>query len=186
MSDEQIVALFHERKEAAIAETAGKYGKYFYYIAYQILHNEQDSEECVNDTYLRAWNTIPPQKPKNLSAFLGKITRNLALDKYKYDSREKRGGGQILVALDELDECITSANDTEKIISDKELTDALNRFLAGLPVRKRQIFLRRYWYFSTISEIAKDFGMSESNVKIILHRTRRELKIYLEMEGIID
>ncbi len=185
MDDRQIVALFWHRAEAAIAEAAKKYGTYCRYIANQILENEQDSEECVNDALLRAWNAIPPQKPENLAAFLGKITRNLALDRYKYNHREKRGSGQVVLALEELDQCIPGGKDPEQLLSDRELTEVLNGFLAGLPLRKRQIFVRRYWYFSSIREIAGAYHMSESNVKIILMRTRRELKQYLEKEGIV-
>ncbi len=185
MHDRQIIELFYERSESAIPKTAERYGKYCYSIAYQILHNEQDSEECVNDTYLRAWNTIPPQKPNNLATFLGKITRNLALDKYKYYNREKRGSGHTMVALDELEECIPAIKDTEQIISDKELVDTLNLFLARLPLKKRKIFVRRYWYFSTINEIAKEYDISENNVKVILLRTRKELKRFLEKAGVV-
>lgn len=185
MNDQQIIELFMERSESAIAQTENKYGKYCYCIAYNILRNEQDSEECVNDTYLRAWNAIPPQNPNNLAAFLGKITRNLALDKYKYNNSEKRGNGRPALALDELDECLPAENDIEKTVSDKELIAALNSFLAGLPREKRQVFVRRYWYLSSIREIAADFGMSESKTKVMLLRTRKALKSYLEKAGIV-
>ncbi len=184
MDDKQIIDLFFERSEAAISKTADKYGKYCYHIAYNILHNEQDSEECVNDAYLRVWNAIPPQNPNNLMTFLGKITRNLALDRYKYQNREKRGGGQTALVLDELDECIGTANDIEQVINDRLFADTLNLFLAELPPKKRQIFVRRYWYLSSISEIAKDFALSENNVKVILLRARNELKRFLKKAGI--
>ncbi len=184
MDDTQIIELFYKRSENAISKTAEKYGKYCYYIAYSILRDVQDSEECVNDTYLRAWNLMPPQKPNNLQTFLGKITRNLALDRYKYNNRDKRGGGQVGLVLEELDECIPARNDPEQAIMDKELIETLNLFLAGLPSRKRQIFIRRYWYLSPISEIAEEFCVSENNVKVTLFRTRNELKIFLEKAGI--
>ncbi|MBO5071055.1 MAG: sigma-70 family RNA polymerase sigma factor [Roseburia sp.] len=184
MDDRQIIELYHERSEAAISETADKYGRFCHYIAVNILHNEQDSEECVNDTWLRAWNAMPPQRPNKLSAFLGKITRNLALDKYKFYSREKRGGGQVAFALEELAECVPAPNNTEQAVTDKMLVSILNEFLATLPAEKRKIFVRRYWYLSPVVEIAKDFSLSESNVKIILHRTRAKLKHVLEKEGI--
>ncbi len=185
MNDNEIIELFMERSETAISQTEKKYGKYCYYIAHNILHNKQDSEECVNDTYLRAWNAIPPKRPNNLATFLGKITRNLALDKYKYNNSEKRGNGQSVLALDELNECIPAENDIEKAVSDKELAATLNSFLAGLPKEKRQVFVRRYWYLCSISEIANDYAISESKTKVMLLRTRKELKYYLEKAGIV-
>lgn len=185
MDDRQIIELYNERSEAAISETADKYGKYCHYIAYNILFNEQDSEECVNDTWFRAWNTIPPQQPNKLSAFLGKITRNLALDKYKFYNREKRGNGQTALVLEELGECISAGNRTEQEVEERQLVEVLNTFLRSLPSEKRRILVRRYWYLSPVKEIAKDFAMSESSVKTILHRTRIKLKHFLEKEGIV-
>ncbi len=185
MDDKQIIDLYIERSENAISETADKYGKYCHHIAYNILYNTEDSEECVNDTYLRAWNNIPPQIPEQLKAFLGKITRNLALDKYKYYNRGKRGNGQVVLALDELQECVPALSDVEQAITDRELVQILNRFLAGLPADKRKIFMRRYWYLSPIKEIASDFAMSESKVKMLLYRVRCDFKQVLEKEGIV-
>ncbi len=185
MDDRQIIELFNERSEAAISETADKYGKYCHYIAYNILYNEQDSEECVNDTWFRAWNTIPPQQPNKLSAYLGKITRNLALDRYKFYNREKRGKGQTNLVLEELSECISAGNSTEQEIDARLLVESLNTFLRSIPSQKRRILVRRYWFLSPINEIARDFEMSESSVKTILHRTRIKLKHFLEKEGIV-
>lgn len=185
MEDRQIIELYNERSEAAISEIADKYGKYCHYIAYNILYDEQDSEECVNDTWFRAWNTIPPQQPNKLSAFLGKITRNLALDKYKFYNREKRGNGQTALVLEELGECISAGNRTEQEVEERQLVEVLNTFLRSLPSEKRRILVRRYWYLSPVKEIAKDFAMSESSVKTILHRTRIKLKHFLEKEGIV-
>ena len=185
MDDKQIIELFHERSETAISETANKYGKYCYTIAYHVLYNVEDSEECVNDTYLRAWNAIPPQYPEKLSAFLGKITRNLALNKYKYYLREKRGNGKNELVIDELNECIPASHSTEEAVEETLLVEVLNQFLYSLPKHKRNIFLRRYWYLSSIQEIAKDYGFSESKVKMILLRTRNKLKQFLEKEGIV-
>ncbi len=185
MDDKQIIELYNERSETAISETANKYGRYCYHIAYNILYNAQDSEECVNDTYLKTWETIPPQCPNKLSVFLGKITRNLALNRYKYYTREKRGGGQTFLALDELSECIPAVDNTEQATDEQELIDVLNRFLRSLPTEKRIIFLRRYWYLSSIKEIADDFGISESKVKMTLLRTRNALQQVLEKEGIV-
>lgn len=185
MEDERIIELYWARSEDAISETSNKYGSYCRQIAWNILYSSEDSEECVNDTYLRVWNTIPPHKPNKFSAFLGRITRNLALDRYKKLTADKRGNGQVTLALDELAECIPSADNTESAADDIALTDVLNRFLASLPAEKRKIFMRRYWYLSRIKEIAADFGMSESKVKMILMRTRNELKEILEKEGIV-
>ena len=184
MEDRQIIELYHERSETAILESANKYGSYCYYIAYHILYNEQDSEECVNDTYFRAWKVIPPQCPNKLSAFLGRITRNLALDRYKYYNREKRGNGQMALILDELQECVSTSNHTEQVLEEKMLVEVLNHFLHGLPKEKRMMFLRRYWYMSSIKEIAKDYELSEGKVKMILLRIRNKLKQVLEKEGI--
>ena len=184
MTDQEIISLFFSRSENAIAQTAKKYGKYCHTIAYHILKNHEDSEECVNDTYLKAWKTIPPQKPNYLSAYLGKITRNTALHRYAKQTAKKRGTGEFPLALDELSECIPSTENTEKTLLEEELTRMLNTFLTELTTETRNIFLRRYWYFSSIQEIARDFGMKESNVRVILFRTREKLKIFLEKEGI--
>ena len=183
MDDRQIINLFNERSEAAISETAAKYGKYCHAIAYNILYNEEDTEECVNDTYLKAWETIPPQEPNILSAFLGKITRNLAISKYRYYNSKKRGNGQVTLALEELAECIPSQSSTEQAVSDKLLVEAINRFLEELSLEKRKVFLQRYWYLHSVSEIAKEFSISESKVKMILLRVRGKLKQFLEKEG---
>ena len=185
MDDRQIIELYHERSETAISETADKYGKYCFYIAYHILYNEQDSEECVNDTYLRAWGAIPPHYPNNLSAFLGKITRNLALNRYRYYMREKRRMEQTSLVIDELQECVPAFDNTEQAVEEKLLVEVLNRFLYGLPVEKRMMFLRRYWYMSSIREIAEDYEISEGKVKMTLLRIRNKLKQTLEKEGIV-
>ena len=185
MDDRQIIELYNERSETAISETADKYGKYCYYIAYHILYNEQDSEECVNDTYLKTWQAIPPQCPNKLSAFLGRITRNLALNRYRYYIKEKRGYGQTSLVLDELQECVPAGNSTEQAIDEKLLVEVLNRFLYELPIEKRMMFLRRYWYLSSIKEIAEDYEISEGKVKMTLLRIRNKLKQTLEKEGIV-
>lgn len=184
MEDRQIVALYRARSENAISETAKKYGRYCLKIAMNILHSHEDSEECVNDTYLRAWNVIPPQNPKKLSAFLGRITRNLALDCYASRTAQKRGGGQLPLALEELQECIPASESTEHAVTEAQLTEALNRFLSALSPQTRQIFVQRYWYFNSIREIASALSLGESKVKMTLLRTRNELKAFLEKEGI--
>lgn len=184
MEDKQIVDLYWARSENAISETDKKYGRYCYYIAYNILHNNEDSEECVNDTYLNAWRAMPDQRPNKLTAFLGIITRNLSLSRWELCHAKKRGSGQIPLALDELHECIPSSDSTEQIVDDLVLVDVFNRFLASLSKEKRVIFMRRYWYLSPIAEIAEDCSMSESKVKMSLFRLRKALKQALEEEGI--
>lgn len=184
MEDRQIIELFWKRSENAILETANKYEKYCYYIAFNILHSREDSEECVNDTYFKAWEIIPPQRPEKLSAFLGKITRNLSINRFKQRNAKKRGEGQYVLALEELQECIPSMICVEQAMEDKELVVVFHRFLDGLSVEKRKIFMRRYWYFSQVKDIASEYGMSESKVKMSLMRTRKELKEFLEKEGV--
>ena len=184
MEDTQIVDLYWARSETAITETADKYGRYCYSIAYGVLHDDGDSEECVNDTWMSAWGAMPDQRPAKLSPFLGRITRNLSLKRWERNSAKKRGAGQVPLALDELSDCIPTDGDAERIADDITLTDALNRFLASLDSDKRKIFMRRYWYFSPVAEIAADFGVSESRVKMTLLRCRKELKKHLEKEGV--
>ena len=185
MKDNQILDLYRQRSENAISETEKKYGNYCYSIAYNILLNEEDAQECVNDTYWNAWNTIPPQHPRKLRTFLGKLTRNNSLNRYKYNTAMKRGNGQVPIALDELAECIPSYSNVEKAIADKELLKVLNRFLAGLSKENRRIFMRRYWYLYSIKEIARDYAITESKVKMSLLRSRQKLKILLEKQGIV-
>lgn len=184
MEDSQIIDLYLARSEHAISETASKYGKYCSYIAYNILHNAEDSEECVNDTYMKAWGIIPPHRPNCLSAFLGKITRNLALDRYKHHAAAKRGFNRVQLALEELEECLPTSGNVEQIVGDMALTELLNAFLDGLSPEARKLFMRRYWYFSTIKEIASYYAMSEGKVKMSLLRSRNELKRLFEKEGI--
>ncbi len=184
MEDNQIVDLYWARSEKAISETANKYGHYCYYIANNILHNKEDSEECVNDTYLNAWNAMPDQRPNKLPAFLGRITRNLSLQRWEKYTAGRRGAGQVPLALDELQDCIPETDNTDHIVDDLMLADLLNRFLASLTAEKRIIFMRRYWYFSPVAEIASDLAVSESKVKMSLLRSRNELKLLLMKEGI--
>lgn len=184
MEDKQIVDLYWARAENAISETADKYGKYCHYIAYNILHNNEDSEECVNDTYLAAWNAMPDKRPDKLSAFLGKIIRHLALKCWERYNAEKRGSGQVMLALDELQECIPATDNEDRIVDNLVLAEVFNRFLSSLPKEKRMIFMRRYWYMSPVAEIAENYSISESKVKMSLLRTRSELKLFLEKEGV--
>lgn len=184
MEDEKIIQLYWQRSEDAIAETAVKYGSYCSNISYGILRNPQDAEECVTDTYLRAWNTMPPEKPRYLAAFLGKIVRNLSLDRYRKNTALFRGGGQIRLVYEELAQTIPSRHTVETITEEAELTQILDRFLWSLPKEKRKVFLLRYWYFRSQAEISQQLGISEAKVRSMLHRLRKELKANLEQEGI--
>lgn len=185
MDDNKIIKLYTERSEKAISETAVKYGRYCHYIAFNILRNNEDSEECVNDTYLRAWNSIPPKYPDRLQTFLGKITRNLSLNKYEKLTAGKRGSGQIPLILDELTECIPAAGSVEKIAEDMLIKNTVDRFLDELPAETRKIFVRRYWYMNSIREISDEYAIKESKVTVTLFRTREKLKKFLEKEGIM-
>ncbi|WP_426351028.1 RNA polymerase sigma factor [Alloiococcus sp. CFN-8] len=185
MEDKQIVDLYWARSESAISETADKYGRYCYYIAFNILYNDEDSKECVNDTYMKAWGAMPTHRPNKLSTFIGKITRNLSLHKYEKYTAEKRGAGQVPLALDELKECVPSWDRVEQAVDDMVLIEIFNSFLGDLSIETRKIFMRRYWYLSSIKEIAADFKVSESKVKMSLLRTRKKLKQILEKEGVV-
>jgi len=186
MNDEQIITLYWDRSESAIAETAAVYGRYCHKIAMNILANNEDAEECVNDTYIRAWSSIPPERPNKLSAFLGRITRNLALNVWEKHRAEKRGGGQFDVVLSELEELLSDAGSSvERQIEATSITESLNRFLTEQSDVNRRLFVRRYWHTDKLVEIAVDMGMSVSKAKSILFRMRKNLKIHLEQEGII-
>lgn len=184
MEDNRIIDLYWSRSEQAISETDRKYGRYCRRIADNILSNEMDAEECVSDTWLKAWHTIPPQRPGKLAVFLGTITRNLALDRWRSGKTQRRGGGQLHMALEELGECVAARGGEEQWIEDMVLTELLNRFLAALPQESRIIFLRRYWYLCSVKEIADGMRLSESKVKMSLHRSRNKLRELLEREGI--
>lgn len=181
MEDFQIIELYWQRDERAISESQAKYGIYCGTIANNILHSAQDAEECVNDTWLRAWHAIPPEKPNRLSVFFGRITRNLAIDKYRSSHSQKHGGGQIALCLDELGECIGEEHPIEDTLACREL---LHRFLHALPERSRTLFLLRYWYFMPVAEIAAYCGISEGAVKMKLQRMREKLRIELKKEGV--
>lgn len=185
MEDEQIVTLYWNRDETAIQETQAKYDRYLTKIACNILADMEDSRESVNDTYLAAWNTMPPRRPNILSAFLGKLTRYISLDRWKKCSAQKRGGGQVALSLEELEECISGGDDPEKEVDRKELLRYLNRFLDALPETQRKVFVCRYWYLESIPEIAARFGFSESKVTAMLHRLREKLRARLQQEGLL-
>lgn len=181
MDDTQIVDLYWARSETAIAETEKKYGRYCHYIAYRILNSDEDAREVVNDTYLKAWETIPPQRPSPLKPYLGTISRRLALNRYTAQNAQKRGG-QVALALEELAECIPNEDSGTELGESLALRQALNEFLRRLPRKTRKVFVRRYWYADTIAEIAEQYSMKESAVAMLLFRTRHKLKDYLEKE----
>lgn len=181
MEDNEIIELYWKRNEVAIPETDKKYGKYCSKIAHNILTNIEDSEECVNDTYLRVWNAIPPKRPSVFKAFLAKITRNLALDKYDSKSAQKRNNSMDLV-YEELEDCIPT-NSIDKEIEYNELVKELNMFLENLSKEKRVVFLERYWYMSSIKDIATKYKQKEGKTKMELLRMRNALRKYLEERG---
>jgi len=183
MDDSQIIALYFQRKEQAISATAIKFGSYCMSVAANILRDRRDAEEAVSDAWMDAWNTIPPTRPRSLRAFLATLTRRRALDRYDTLSAEKRGGGQVEVALEELGEC-ASLQDPQKEMEASELAAYIASFLRGIPASDRKVFVCRYWYFDSIEVIAEQFGFSKSKVKSMLHRTRGKLRKYLEKEGI--
>lgn len=186
MDDRAIVELYLARSESAVSETAKKYGDYCYGIAFNILRDKSDSDECLNDTYLKAWESIPPQKPDKLGAYLGRITRNLALNRLKYINAQKRAGGEAALALDELSECIASQSNVEKELDDKALAALFDEFLSSLKDDARYMFTRRYWYLEPVKRIAQNVGASESKVSMSLHRSRLKLKELLEKEGFFN
>lgn len=183
MDDNSIIRLYWDRNDQAISETSKKYGRYCRTIAKNILNSEEDAEECVNDTYLNAWNSMPKYWPEQLSTFLGKITRNLSFNKYKHNHAKKRGGGEIELILDELTDCVSDVDDVEQIIDRRELEKSINLFLRSLSAKKRNIFVCRYWHADSVSEIAKDYGMLQGTVLKTLERTRKQLKEYLTERG---
>lgn len=185
MEDKRIIALYLERNTAAIEQTAERYGVYCKTIARNILGNEQDAEECVNDTLLAAWNSIPPNRPGNLSAYLGKLTRTKAIDRRRAMRAEKRGGGTVTVALEEIAELLPSGNGLEQEVLQQELSHALHRFLASLGQAERSVFLARYWYFEDVNGICIRFGYRRSKVDSMLHRSRDKLRRFLQKEDLI-
>lgn len=186
MDDSLIIRLYEERNEKAISETDKKYGKLCKSIAYNILFNEQDSEEALNDTYFKAWNSIPPMKPKILSSFLGRITRGISIDKLRRRTSEKRGKGEYELTVSELESCIPSKySSPENDIEAQALTEIINGFLEKLSPSERKVFVCRYWYFDSVHSISTQFGYSESKTKSMLFRTRNRLREILEKEGYV-
>lgn len=183
MDDQMIVALYFDRDQKAIEETNKKYGRYCHTIAYNILSNNEDAEECVSDTWLRAWNAIPPQRPNKLSIWLGKITRNLSLTRLEFYSRKKRGGGQRETVFSELEDCIGGNDTPEDMIITQELAAAISDYVRTLPQESRIAFIGRYYYFHKVRDISKHLGIRESKTNTLLYRARIGLKLYLLEKG---
>ncbi len=185
MEDIQIVGLYLNRSDQAIAETERKYGAYCRSIARNILGDARDADECVSDAWLSTWNSIPPQKPEALGAYVGKLTRRKAIDCLRVKQRIKRGGGTVTLALEELDECIPAGAAVEDTVFRRELGATIRRFVGTLGTAERNVFLLRYWYVCPVAEIAARLGFSQGKVKSMLYRTRGKLRAFLEKEAII-
>jgi len=183
LDDTKIVQLYWDRDEQAIPATYEKYESYCISIAKNILGNKEDAEECVNDTYLHAWNSMPPHRPSILSTFLGKITRNLSFNRYKHNTADKRGGGELPAVLDELSDLVSGSDDVEQEFYTNELVKVIDTFLDTLSPEKRSVFICRYWYTDSISEIAVRYGMKEGAVSMTLNRLRQKLHNYLSERG---
>lgn len=184
MEDEKIIDLYWERNQMAITQTDQKYGRYCRHIAGNILYDREDCEECINDTWFKAWNSMPEERPRILSAFLGAITRNLSLDCYRRKHSAKRGGGEITYIFDELTDC-AGGDEPLAHVQQRELAEAISRFLAGLDAESRVIFVRRYWYMDRVGEIAERLGISDSKTKSSLFRSRKKLRSFLSEEGLL-
>ena len=185
MEDTGIIRLYEERSEQAISETKSKYAALCSRVAQKILGNPQDTEECVSDVLMQTWNAIPPAKPDNFPAFLTVLTRNAALTRYRSETREKRGGGQVPVLLDELAEVVPADDSVEEAVDGRLLKETLSRFLDGLSADARTVFVRRYISMMPVAEVAAEYGMTESKVKVSLMRTRKKLGAYLRKEGLL-
>lgn len=183
MTDTEIISLYWSRSDRAIAETDAAYGGYCYAVAYGVLSNREDAEESVNDSYLAAWNAMPPTWPDSLKAFLGKLCRRVSLSRLRKNLAAKRGGGEAVLAVEELSECLPSSFDTEGAVEAKELAGAIDRFLGTLPEEERNLFLARYWFVTPLRTLASRLGVKESSLKTRLYRSRQRLRAFLEKEG---
>ena len=184
MDDNEIIDLYWARSQQAIAESERKYGAYCRTVARNILSRTEDAEECVNDTWLRAWNVMPPQRPALLQAFFGRLTRNLSLDRWRRDRAQKRGGSQVELALEELEDCLAARDRVDEAMDAQTTADLISGFVRGLAQQDRVLFVRRYWHLDDIQTLAKRMGMGQSQVKSRLHRIRQRLKAELEKEGV--
>lgn len=185
MEDQEIINLYYDRSQQAIIETSSKYNAYCMHVAKAILGDAEDAKECVNDTWLKAWNTIPPQKPENLATYLGKIVRNTSIDCMRTQTRKQRGGCNRHVVFEELQECIVYRGNVECEVEGRELTEKINIFLGTLSTFERNVFVCRYWYLDSIRDIALAAQASESRIKSVLFRLRKKLRKYLTEEGMI-
>lgn len=183
MEDQQIVELYWHRDQLAIEHTQRKYGRYLAKVAYHILYDLEDCAESVNDTYMAAWNAMPPHRPQSLCAFLSKLTRRISIDLLRKKQSAKRGGGEYETSLEELAQCLPGGQDPEDTVNSRELVKTIEQFLLTLPERTRNVFIGRYFYMDSVKEVARYCGLSESNTKVILHRTRTALSEYLKEEG---
>jgi RNA polymerase sigma-70 factor (ECF subfamily) len=183
VEDAKIVELYWLRDQQAIAQTQAKYGAYLTKVAMNILCDREDSDESVNDTYLAAWNAMPPHRPQALCAFLSKLTRRIAVSLLRKKQSLKRGAGDYALSVEELGECIPAGNTTEEIWESKALEAAIATFLRGIPEQARNVFIGRYFYMDPVKEVARYCGLTESNTKVLLHRTRLALGDYLKKEG---
>lgn len=183
MNDREIIALYFARDQHAIEVCAEQYGRYCHQIAGKILHDPLDCEETVNDTWMQAWNSIPPNRPTALKLYLARITRNLAFSRYRHETAAKRGGCEVEMALEELGECISAKGNVDDELNKAELVASIRGFLEGLPLQRRNIFIRRYFFLEASREIANRYDLRESNVLMILSRTRKSLKAHLTKEG---
>ena len=186
MTDEKIIQMYFNRDEAAIDETSRKYGSYCFKIANNILNDREDAEECLNDTWMQAWNAIPPTRPAHLKLFLARLARNLSLNRYRAKYTQKRGSGEIAFILDELEECLSGQSDVETLYIAKELQAAINQFVRALPEKEGNVFIRRYFFSDSIKEIADRYHISENNARVMLNRTRNKLRDRLEKEGYLS
>ena len=183
MKDEQIVGLYWDRNEDAIRQTQLKYGSYLSKVADNILGNLEDSQECVNDTYLAAWNSMPTNRPNVLSTYLGKIIRQISIDVYRKKNRQKRYASQYAISLDELGDAFSDGSTPDEVLDAKLLDEVINRFVCTLSDEAQKAFVGRYYFFDSLKEIAGYCGMKESKMKSLLYRTRQQLKEYLLKEG---
>ena len=184
MRDEEIIKLYFDRDGDAVARTQEKYGAYLYTVSYDLIRNEQDAEECVNDAYSAAWNSMPPNRPAVLRTYLCKLVRNITLKRIREQSAQKRGGGEVPLVLDELRDC-TAPDTVEQQLDRRRLSEAIGRFLGTLGPQHRIIFVQRYWYCCPVDEIAEELEITKSKVTVTLMRTRKKLRTYLEKEGFL-
>ena len=185
MLDSQIVELYWQRDESAISQTDTKYGGLCRSISNNILRSYDESEECVNDSYLSAWNSMPTERTERLGAYMGKIVRNISISRLRQKTADKRGGGEYPICLEELRDCAGRGQGPERELELTELTEHIDKFLAGLKEQERDIFVSRYWYMAPVDEIAERAGFSYSKTASLLHRTRKKLELYLGREGLI-